>query len=284
MHSPLPPNSNVIFIPAQMSFISFRLSVILPLPNVTTGLSTLLEELVLDFGTGAHAAPEGTMLAKENAHDDEEITKILDNSNRRGGFNHNRVSGHLPLEWPNIDAFQAWHRNKELAHSIELISSTTSHSGQAWTLRCIYVCTHEWLGGESHYEKTTNWERKIPSKKMGCPCNIIIKSYPNTKIVLGCYEDRHDHMIGIANALFMHLTARFQERMREMVIQKIDPREIMHNQVPCDHALLIECISRYPLFSNLPSSMAKTVLSRSMMSAGLLAMCRNKPFICILKM
>jgi hypothetical protein len=72
-----------------MSFISFRLSVILPLPNVTTRLSTLLEELVLDFGTGAHAAPEGTMLAKENAHDDEEITKILDNSNRRGGFNYN---------------------------------------------------------------------------------------------------------------------------------------------------------------------------------------------------
>jgi len=44
---------------------------------------------VLDFGTGARAAPEGTVLAKENAHDDEEITEILDNSNRRGGFNYN---------------------------------------------------------------------------------------------------------------------------------------------------------------------------------------------------
>jgi hypothetical protein len=225
-----------------MSFISFRLSVILPLPNATTGPSAPLEELVLDFRTGACAAPEGTVLAKENAHDDEEITKILDNSNRRGGFNYDQASSHLPLEWPNIDAFQAWHQNEELAHSIELISSTTSHGGQAWTLRHVYICVREWSGGESCYEKTTNWEQKIPSKKTGCPCNIVIKSYPNTEIVLGRYEDRHDHAIGIANALFMCLTARSWERMREMVFQKIDPREIMCNQVPHDCMLLIECI------------------------------------------
>jgi hypothetical protein len=88
MRSPLPPNSNVVSIPAQMSFISFRLSIIPPLPDATTGPSTPLEELVLDFGTGARAAPEGTVLAEENAHDDEEITEVLDNSNRRGGFNY----------------------------------------------------------------------------------------------------------------------------------------------------------------------------------------------------
>ena len=113
--------------------------------------------------------------------------------------------------------------------TIELISSMTSHGGQVWTLRHIYVCTCEWPGGKSRYEKMTDQEWKIPSKKMGCPCNIMIKCYPNTEIVLGCYKNKHNHPIEIANAPFMHLTARSRVQIRKMVVQKIDPREIVHN-------------------------------------------------------
>jgi hypothetical protein len=88
----------------------------------------------------------------------------------------------------------------------------------------------------------TDREQKIPSKKTGCPCNIMIKCYPDTEIVLGCYKNTHDHPIGIANAPFMCLTAKSQEQMREMVIQKIDLREIVHNHISFSHALLINCI------------------------------------------
>ena len=77
-----------------MSFINFRLSVIPPPPDASTGLNTPPEDLMLDFGTGAHAAPEEAMPA-ENALDDGEDTKTMDSSNRRGSFNYDQVNGEL---------------------------------------------------------------------------------------------------------------------------------------------------------------------------------------------
>ena len=71
-----------------MSFINFHLSVILPPPDTSTGLNTPPKELMLDFGTGAHAAPEEAVPAK-NTLDNGEDTKTMDSLNRRGSFNYN---------------------------------------------------------------------------------------------------------------------------------------------------------------------------------------------------
>jgi hypothetical protein len=137
----------------------------------------------------------------------------------------------LPLEWPNLAAFDAWHQREELAHSIELIRSTTSRGGQTWTLRRIFVCSREPPGGGSKYEKKfPNRKRKIPSKKTGCPCNIVIKRYPDTEMILGRYSSKHDHPIGIANVPFTCLSAGSRKRMRDMVYQKVDPREIVRRK------------------------------------------------------
>jgi hypothetical protein len=147
---------------------------------------------------------------------------------KRGSFYYDRANGILPLEWPNLAAFDAWRRNKELAHSIELIKSTVASSGQVWTLRRIFVCSRENGGGRYKYvKKHPEWKRKIPSKKTDCPCNIVIKCYPDTERILGCYEREHNHLIGIANVPFTRLSARSRKRMRDMVSQKIDPREIV---------------------------------------------------------
>jgi hypothetical protein len=122
------------------------------------------------------------------------------------------VNGILPLEWPNLAAFETWHRNEELAHSIELIKSMIAYSGQVWTLRHIFMCLHEDGGGGTKYvKKHLEQKRKIPSKKMDCLCNIMIKCYPDTERILGHYEMEHNHPIGIANVLFMHLSARSQK-------------------------------------------------------------------------
>jgi hypothetical protein len=86
----------------------------------------------------------------------------------------------------------------------------------------------------------TDWEQNIPSKKTGCLCNVMIKCYLDTEIVLRHYENMHDHLIGIANAPFRRLTAKSWEQMREMVIQKIDLREIVHNHISFSHASLIK--------------------------------------------
>jgi FAR1 DNA-binding domain len=132
------------------------------------------------------------------------------------------------LEWPNLAAFDAWRRNEELAHSIELIKSTVASGGQVWTLRRIFVCSHENGGGRYKYvKKHPERKRKIPSKKTDCPCNIVIKRYLDTERILGRYEREHNHPIGIANVPFTRLSAGSRKWMRDMVSQKIDPREIV---------------------------------------------------------
>ena len=49
---------------------------------MSTGPNTPPEDLMLDFGTRAHAAPEEAMPVK-NTLDDGEETKTMDSSNRR---------------------------------------------------------------------------------------------------------------------------------------------------------------------------------------------------------
>jgi hypothetical protein len=162
---------------------------------------------------------------------------------KRGSFNYNQVNGILPLEWPNLAAFDAWCQNEELAHSIELIKSTVASSGQVWTLRRISMCSHENGGGQYKYvKKHPERKRKIPSKKTNCPCNIVIKRYLDMERILGRYEREHNHPIGIANVPFMRLSARSRKQMRDMVSQKIDPREIVCKNIYkifITHVLLI---------------------------------------------
>src|SRR6267142_1732324 len=147
---------------------------------------------------------------------------------RRGSFHYDRANGILPLEWPNLATFDVWRWNEKLAHSIELIKSTIARGRQVWTLRRIFVCSREdGRGGSKYVKKHPERRRKIPSKKTGCPCNIAIKRYPDTERILGRYKRDHDHPIGIANVPFTRLSAGCRRWMRDMILQKIDPREII---------------------------------------------------------
>jgi len=124
------------------------------------------------------------------------------------------VNGILPLEWLNLAAFDVWHQNEELAHSIELIKSTIARGGQVWTLRHIFMCSCEdGRRGSKYVKKHLERKQKIPSKKMGCPCNIVIKCYLDTERILGRYKRDHDHPIGIANVPFTCLSAGSQRWM-----------------------------------------------------------------------
>jgi hypothetical protein len=124
------------------------------------------------------------------------------------------VNGILPLEWLNLAAFETWCQNKELAHSIELIKSMIAYSSQVWTLRHIFMCSHKDGGrGTKYVKKHPEPKWKIPSKRMGCLCNIVIKHYPDMEKILGHYKMEHDHPIGIANVPFMHLLVRSQKWM-----------------------------------------------------------------------
>jgi hypothetical protein len=162
---------------------------------------------------------------------------------KRGSFHYDRANGILPLEWPNLAAFDVWRWNEELAHSIELIKSTVASGGQVWTLRRIFVCSCENGGGQYKYvKKHPEWKQRIPSKKTDCLCNIVIKHYPDMERILGHYEREHNHLIGIANVPFTRLSAGSRKQMQDMVSQKIDPREIVCKNIYkifITHVLLI---------------------------------------------
>jgi hypothetical protein len=64
--------------------------------------------------------------------------------------------------------------------AIELVVSHTAHSeSPLWQERRIMKCTREWTGGQPVQNKsgTKGKDRKIPSKKSGCQCQLTIKLY-----------------------------------------------------------------------------------------------------------
>jgi hypothetical protein len=97
-----------------------------------------------------------------------------------------------------------------------------------WTEKCYYVCSHGHSGGTSKYQKKyPEHQHKIESKKMGCCCKLLIKLYPYTSNILGCYQDEHNHEISIANITYMRMLHTAQEQIKSMLEQKIDPREVI---------------------------------------------------------
>ncbi len=134
------------------------------------------------------------------------------------------------MEWASPSEFEVWHQEEELTYSIELIPSNTVHGGRLWTLKQTYVCSCQLSRGPSNYQKKfPDWQQKIVSKKTGCQCCIIIKYYPHTSTILGCYVSGHDHEIGLVNIAYTWMSQVVREKIKYKLLQKIDPREIVRN-------------------------------------------------------
>ncbi len=159
-----------------------------------------------------------------------EAAKTPTNSTKKGSFYYDQVQGGYPMEWARPAKFEVWCQEEELAYSIELIASSTVHSGKLWVLKHVYVCSHQLSGGQSKYQKKIpDWQCKINSKKTGCWCRIVIKYYPHTSAILGRYASKHDHEIGLANIAYTQMLRVAREKIKYKLSQKIDPREIVRN-------------------------------------------------------
>ena len=151
-------------------------------------------------------------------------------SRKRGGLIYDREHGRWPLEWEDLADFEAWRREEELLHSIDIISSTTAHGGKTslWTKRRVFVCGRDWSGGKSKYvKKDPKRKQKIPSKKIGCSFSLVIKHYPHTPVILGHIEQEHVHETGLPNVIYTRMSHGARERIKFMLGQKINPREIV---------------------------------------------------------
>jgi hypothetical protein len=147
-------------------------------------------------------------------------------SRRPGSFNYNQESSKYPHEWANMAKFDMWRRAEELAYSIKLIAATIAHGKMLWMQWCHYICSREPSGGSTQKERLEQ-HTHFQSKKMGCDCKIVIKSYPHMPTILGHYEEEHDHDVGLANLAYTHLSNVVQIQIRNMLERKVDPREIV---------------------------------------------------------
>jgi FAR1 DNA-binding domain len=152
-------------------------------------------------------------------------------SRRLGSFNHDRETGLYPHEWGSLAEFDAWRQEEEIVYSIEFVVSRVAHGNKLWTSRRHYACSRGWSGGRYKYEKKhPDQLRKKGSKKTGCQCKIVIKQYPHTQIILGRYEQDHNHQLGLANVTYTRTSHASQEQIRTMLEKKVDPREIVRDQ------------------------------------------------------
>jgi hypothetical protein len=201
-----------------------------PVPRPIAEMMTLLhyQMEVADLTTGLSAPP--TMLCLDLC------TNNPATSSQSSSFNYDRESGRFPHEWSNLAKFETWHQVKELTYSIELISgSIWKGKNGLWTLKRDYICSYGNSGGQNKYQKKhPERQQKIGSKKMDCPCKIIIRFYPHTPIIWGRYENDHNHEVGLANITFTRMSHNAWEYIEKMLWQKIDPREIVCNE-PCTY-------------------------------------------------
>ena len=126
--------------------------------------------------------------------------------------------GRMTKEWANEEDIQAQLAAEESDNSIELIVSyILSSDSPDWQERRMLQCSHEFMGRKKNYQNKHAWERKIPSKKTGCPCTMMLKWYLETETILGKYKDQHNHVLGDNNLQFTRLSGKARNIVMDMV-------------------------------------------------------------------
>jgi hypothetical protein len=151
-------------------------------------------------------------------------------SRKKGSFYSDRKGRFYTLEWANFAEFDVWRRAEEAAHTIEFRPSTVWNGGALWTRQRLFVCGRQVTGGDRKYtKKNPKQKRKIESKKIGCPCRLLIKIYPHTSIILGNYRKAHNHETGAANIKYMGVSREARERVKGLLEEKVDRRQVVRN-------------------------------------------------------
>lgn len=146
-----------------------------------------------------------------------------------GDYDADQASGDFPLCWESVKDFLAWKKGEEDETSIEFKVKETIRDKRlllGFLEKKIYTCAR--MGSDSKYQKKhPEWDRKVPSKKIYCPCRVNVKSYPNTVKLLGSYVDKHSHEIGRANVIFTRLSRETRERIAVMLRMGISNKRIV---------------------------------------------------------
>ena len=177
-----------------------------------------------NVGDEAHATVEEQAPVEHPCNAPPDSSQTPATSTKKKSFNYDREKGDFPMRWANIAEFDAWRWMEELAYSIEFITVQVTNGKALYLEKCNYVCSRQASGGEVPYQKKhPDWQRKIRSKKSGCTCQITIKCYHHTEMILGRYAEEHDHELGVENIAYTRLSREAQDQIRSMLHWRVDP-------------------------------------------------------------
>ncbi|KAF9070339.1 hypothetical protein BDP27DRAFT_1402045 [Rhodocollybia butyracea] len=131
-----------------------------------------------------------------------------------------------------MDHFQARRGQEQKKQAIELLCARTfseddaKHDQGRYLQRQYFVCARHGTGGQKK-PKGLVWNRKIARKRMGCPCRLVVKSYPDTAVILGKYESHHNHDIGNANLRFTRISKDTKELIAGLLRTGVSPERIL---------------------------------------------------------
>lgn len=71
--------------------------------------------------------------------------------------------------------------------------------------------------------------RTRSSKRTGCRCRVIIKTYHHVPTVLGWYRTEHDHATGVDNFMFTRLPDSTRAYALNLLRRQMSAKEVVSN-------------------------------------------------------
>jgi hypothetical protein len=118
------------------------------------------------------------------------------------------------MRWDSFHDFEVWLAQEQQTHAIKLRLVNTYLNSNHYVRQLRYVCSRGGTGGKKAYVKLhPDWNRKIQNKGTDCECCLLVKQYPGTPIVLGAYNNDHNHELGNANLRFVRIPKDTREHI-----------------------------------------------------------------------
>ena len=103
----------------------------------------------------------------------------------RGDYKRDLASREFKLQWNSCQELLIWLKEEQQKKMIELQHQMYCNNTNG-TLVDYYSCAQDGTGGLKKYtKKFPERERKNPSKQCSCPCHLLVKSYPDTDVLMG---------------------------------------------------------------------------------------------------
>ncbi|KAJ7818322.1 hypothetical protein B0H14DRAFT_2373223, partial [Mycena olivaceomarginata] len=121
-----------------------------------------------------------------------------------------------------------WLENEEHRQCIELRLVQTTKGLPQFEKKLRYVCSRHGTGGVKEYEKKfPERVRRLPPKRTGCACALIVKQYPGTRQLLGSYKNVHNHPLKKDNIAFTRIPRATREYIAAKLRDNVRPDKIV---------------------------------------------------------